>query len=242
MFQKTWQWRQYQICDEWDTLDGEPLKTLALKLKLLLRNSVGRADLFTFWQKGKFKSPLVQISVNYPLSETLFRVLNRILMEEEASSSHNPALGESVDLELSGTVKIPGTTAPYSVQLTCKDSVAASRYRPGEYDFLYLEMRASVFPRLTLYQSTGTKEPSGGILSKRPWLLAANGDDTGSDTAAFSAGVKRSSPPGSSVWPPWEFKGPLLASPPLRCLWWSSLSSSTMVPPTRSTLAQKINK
>lgn len=77
-------------------------------------------------------------------------MLNRILMEEEVSSSHNPVLGESVDLELSGTVKIPRTTALYSVQLTCKDSVAASRYRPGEYDFLYLEMSASVFPRLTL--------------------------------------------------------------------------------------------
>ena len=76
MFQKTWQWRYYQICDDWDTLYGEPLKSLALKLKLLLRNSVGRADLFTFWQKGKFKSPLVQVSVNYPLSETLFRVLD----------------------------------------------------------------------------------------------------------------------------------------------------------------------
>lgn len=76
MFQKTWQWRYYQICDDWDTLYGEPLKTLALKLKLLLRNSVGRADLFTFWQKGKFESPLVQVSVNYPLSETLFRVLD----------------------------------------------------------------------------------------------------------------------------------------------------------------------
>ena len=27
-------------------------------------------------RKGKFKSPLVQVSVNYPLSETLFRVLD----------------------------------------------------------------------------------------------------------------------------------------------------------------------
>lgn len=71
-------------------------------------------------------------------------------MEEQASSSHNPVLGESVDLELSGTVKTPETTAFYSVQLTCKDSVAAGRYRPGEDDFLYLEMSASVFPRLTL--------------------------------------------------------------------------------------------
>ena len=74
-----------------------------------------------------------------------------VLMEEQASRSHNPVLGESVDLEPSGTVKIPETTAfstLFSWHVRTQEQQAC--YRPGEHDFLYLEMSASVFPRLTL--------------------------------------------------------------------------------------------
>ena len=93
-------------------------------------------------------------------------------------------------------------------------------------------MNASVLPRLTLWHSTGTKEPKGGVLSKHSWLLASNEDDTVSDVPVFPPGFKHFLIEGSPVWLPSEFKGMLLCSPSLRRLWCSSLSNNTMAPPT----------
>lgn len=113
-------------------------------------------------------------------------------------------------------------------------------YSPEEFDFLYLYIKASVFPRPTLWHSTGTKEPNGGILGKRSWLLASKEGDTICDVPVFSLGIEHFPAPGSSVRLPSDFEGLLLSSPSVRLLQWASLSNSTTVPPARSTLWQKV--
>lgn len=160
-------------------------------------------------------------------------------MEEQASSSHNPVLGEFADLN-SLALLDPWNHLPSTLfKLTCKgDSVAAGRYRPGSttsYTWRWVRLFFQGSPVAVHWHQRAKQWHSVQAL----WLLATNKDDTGSDTAAFPAGAKHFTSRQPCVWPPLGIKGRLLPPPPLRCLWWSSLSNSTMVPPTRSTGTKK---
>lgn len=75
------------------------------------------------------------------------------LIKNKYPAAPAPVLGASVYLEPSGTVKSSQTTIFYCCTAGTAPEPSLRQqacYGPGECNFLYLHMNASVFPRLTL--------------------------------------------------------------------------------------------
>lgn len=184
----------------------------------------------------QFSDRIFKIFTNCSLSRTLSTGEQEALLSKAVPQLHPSA--EAVHLG-SGAMRNPGDGGDSwraAIWRCAPGSWCPAGDSPEACTFSYLHMNASVFPRLTLKYSTGTSEPQGNTLLGHWELLVWHEGDAVSDVSVLLSGFIS-----GSAMLSWEVRGMPLPPQSLRYLWWSSLSSKTMVPPTRSTLTKNGN-
>lgn len=233
MFYKLWSHKLWQTKIIFIPKDKQiiGLKRWSLIYKKVTHKGFLKSD---FWEEVLFTSSLSNILIRCSLRAEYWRGQSR--------APHRTAVFLATPTGRGCALGAPGHMESWRPGDPCM--AATSGCAPGSWHrdgdspeadaFLYLHMKASVLPRLTLKDSTGTNEPQGNGLPRLCKLLAFCEGDAVSGAPVLS-GFKSIFISGSETLP-WEVGGMLLPPQSVRRRWWSSLSNKIMTPSTCSTL------